>query len=128
MNKTVGIIIGIITFLILGGGIYLVTRSQKPENLPQYDPNKIVYFWGNGCPHCAAVAEFENTWAGKDKVEIQKFEVWYNKQNQALMTKLASEKCSIKPQGMSVPLLIKPDGTCLNGDTPIIDYYKSLKF
>lgn len=127
MNK-LGIIIGAITLLILGGGIFFVTRPQKTEDLPEYNPNKLIYFWGNGCPHCAAVDDFVNSWEFKDKLDVQKFEVWYNKQNQALMTKLAGEKCNIKPQGMSVPLLIKPEGGCLNGDTPIIEYYKSLKF
>lgn len=129
MNKF-GIIVGIITLLIIGGGIYLVTKPKAPVELPQYDSSKHVYFWGNGCPHCAAVDEFVNSWENKDKLEqeVQKFEVWYNSSNQALMTKLATEVCKITPQGMGVPLLVAPDGKCYNGDGPVIEYYKTLKF
>jgi hypothetical protein len=127
MNKSF-IVIGIITVVLLLGGVFLVTRPKKPVELPPYDPAKLIYFWGNGCPHCANVDEFINGWENKDKLEVQKFEVWYNNSNQALMSKLAAEKCDLKPQGMSVPLLIKPDGSCLNGDEPIIEYYKSLSF
>lgn len=127
MNKF-GILVIAITVLILGSGIFMATRPPKPQELPAYDLSKYLYFWGNGCPHCKNVADFENTWENKDKLEIQKYEVWYDSKNQALMTKLANEVCGINPKGMAVPLLIKPDKQCLQGDTPIIEYYKSLKF
>lgn len=127
MNKF-GIIVGIVTLLLIVGGVFVASKPSNPAGLPYYDSSKLVYFWGNGCPHCKAVNDFVDSWENKDKLEVQKFEVWYDKQNQALMTKLAQEVCNIKPQGMAVPLLIKLDGSCLNGDVPIIDYYKSLKF
>lgn len=127
MNK-VGIFIGIITVAIIGAGVYFTTKPKKPIELPEYNSLEINYFWGNGCPHCAVVNDFFDSWEGKDKVKVNKYEVWYNKENQELMTQKAESVCNIPQNKLAVPLLITPEGKCLNGDESIIKYYKSLEF
>ena len=37
-----------------------------------------------------------------------------------------AKNCNIIRTEMGVPLLVKPNGTCLTGDQPIIEHYKSL--
>lgn len=55
------------------------------------DSNKsnIYIFWGDGCPHCKALAKFISKLPAetKDKVNIYSFEVWGDKDNKAFMKK-----------------------------------------
>ena len=82
--------------------------------------------WGNGCPHCEVVDEFLVTWEGKDKVAVEKREVWYNKTNAQIMA-VRAEDCGIAKSDLAVPFLVTPDGKCLLGDEPIINLFKELK-
>ncbi len=126
MNKLgVGIIITTIV-LLLGGG-YFLTKPQESTQVPPRDTTEYEYFWGNGCPHCAKVQEFFDSWEKKDSVKINKREVWYNKMNQKIMEDRFNN-CSPKPNSsqMAVPFMVTPDGKCLVGDTPIIELFKSL--
>lgn len=123
MNR-LGIIFIIVIVLLLGGGAFLVTK-QDSKLTPTPEPNTYEYFWGDGCPHCKIVADFMETWSGKDKIKIKKLEVWNNTKNAALMNERA-KVCNIKRTEMGVPFMITPDGTCLAGDQPIIAHFKSL--
>ena len=69
MNK-VGIIIIISSLLILAGGAYFFTKQGKPVEIPQKETNSYEYFWGNGCPHCAKVAEFFDSSDKDEKVKL----------------------------------------------------------
>lgn len=115
-----GIIITIITLLLLGGGAYLMSKPVEVPAITSYE-----YYWGDGCPHCKIVDEFYTTWSGKDKINLKKLEVWSNTNNAFLMNERA-KACNINRSGMGVPFLVTPDGTCLMGDQPIIEHYKSL--
>ncbi len=126
MNKIVIFAI-IATVLILGGGAFLMTKPEKPVVIPEKEAGTYEYFWGNGCPHCAAVQEFYDKWEKKDTVKIKKFEVWYDKANAKIMEERFNKCNPVPPKSeMAVPFLVTPDGKCLIGDTPIIDHYKSL--
>jgi len=49
--------------------------------------SNIYIFWGDGCPHCKALAKFISKLPAetKDKVNIYSFEVWGDKDNKTLM-------------------------------------------
>lgn len=83
-------------------------------------------FWGEGCPHCKNVDEFLSTWEKKDTVKIEKLEVQQNQANSATMLKRAKNCGLDTSKGLGVPFLFTSDGKCFVGDTPIIDYFKSL--
>ena len=126
MNKF-GIIIISITLLILGLGAFVLTKPAKTIPIPEREKDTYEYFWGNGCPHCANVQTFMDSWDKKDKIKIKKYEVWYNKDNAQIM----KDRFSSCPKGtvngtMAVPLLVTPDNKCFMGDETIINYYKSL--
>lgn len=126
MNKF-GIITIIITVVILGAGAFFMTRPEKPVTIPEKEVGAYEYFWGNGCPHCAVVQEFFDKWEKKDKIKINKYEVWYDKSNAKIMEDRFSKCNPVPPKSqMAVPFLVTPDGKCLVGDTPIVDHYKSL--
>lgn len=43
---------------------------------------KLWFFWGQGCPHCAAEKPFLEELAKKyPQLEIKEFEVYYSKEN-----------------------------------------------
>jgi thiol-disulfide isomerase/thioredoxin len=126
MTSKLGIIFIVVIVLLLGGGAFLVTKdSSKP--VPSPEPNTYEYFWGDGCPHCKIVADFFESWENKDKIKINKLEVWNNTKNASLMNERA-KICNIARTEMGVPFMVTPDGTCLSGDQPIIDHFKSLTF
>lgn len=111
------------TILIIVGGILIF--SKGPKTNPQPLPSNLEYFWGDGCPHCKNVEDFMNTWNKKESVKIDKFEVWNSPENAAIL-KARYEYCKIPVSEMGVPLLFTPEGKCYSGDTPIIDYLKTL--
>ncbi len=53
-------------------------------------PATMLYFWGDGCPHCAAAAPFlDELEARYPTLEIQRYEVWYDADNRALLQEVA---------------------------------------
>ena len=64
-------------------------RSHESDiDLSDNKPN-IYIFWGDGCPHCKALAKFISKLPAKtkDKVNIYSFEVWGDKDNKTFMKK-----------------------------------------
>ena len=119
----------LVLILVLGAvvsGLYLlVKKNEASQNLGPAVANE--YYWGAGCPHCAVVQEFMNTWEGRDKVKLEKYEVWNNQTNFKRMQSRANQ-CGLDKNSLGVPLLYTLEGKCLAGDTPIIEFFKSLKY
>ncbi|MFZ5932711.1 MAG: glutaredoxin family protein [Patescibacteria group bacterium] len=115
--------IGVIaaTLLILGLGVFYATRDAK-NTLGL--PSGLEYYWSTTCPHCAKVQEFLDSWDGASKISLDKKEVG-NPANSGLLVRRASS-CNISPTEVGVPFLFTPDGKCIVGDEPIIEYLKGL--
>lgn len=122
MKKTL-IPVVLVLAVLLVGFLFLSSKTKNSQNISL--PSNPEYFWGDGCPHCANVAAFLDSWDKKDKITIDKKEVWSNQVNASLMQQRA-KYCNISPSGMGVPFLFTPEGKCLVGDTPIIEYFKNL--
>lgn len=118
-------LIGLTILLVIGGGVLLFSRPQDQTSNLQL-PTSYEYYWGNGCPHCAVVEDFFETWENKDKYQIDKKETWKNPENAALLTQRA-KVCNIRPSEVGVPFLFTPDGKCITGDTPIIQFFRNLE-
>lgn len=68
---------------------------------------ELIYFWGDGCPHCAKESKFLEQIAEKyPDLEITKYEVWYDSKNQELFKKTAKE---LGITQLGVPLTIVGD-------------------
>lgn len=76
--------------------------SQAQYKEPQIV--NIYFFYGDGCPHCAAEEKFFDV-LSKDfsNIEIHRYEVWYDSQNIKLMGKVAEQ---MNINSGSVPLTI----------------------
>ena len=63
-----------------------IVDSQSPRNVTLY------FFWGNGCPHCAAEEKFLNI-IKKDypTLTIRKFEVWGSAKNREILKNVAEK-------------------------------------
>ncbi len=123
--KKFPIIIGIITFLIVIGGILIFSKENKKIETITL-PSSLEFFWLEGCSHCKNVEEFINSWDKKDQIKIDKLEAQINKQN-GLKLISVGKYCKIDNQLLgSVPLLFTPEGKCFLGDEPIINYLKTL--
>ena len=63
-------------------------NHESDIDLSSNKPN-IYIFWGDGCPHCKALAKFISKLPVeiKDKVNIYSFEVWSDKDNKTFMKK-----------------------------------------
>ncbi|MFN3302022.1 MAG: glutaredoxin domain-containing protein, partial [Patescibacteria group bacterium] len=70
-----------IIFIFLLFSICQVIAEEKIE---------VYFFWGQGCPHCAAEKPFLEKLKQKyPQLEIKDFEVYYSKENQELFEKVA---------------------------------------
>ncbi|MEM4347548.1 MAG: glutaredoxin domain-containing protein [Candidatus Altiarchaeota archaeon] len=79
------------------------------------EENKVViyFFWGEGCPHCAAEKIFLDGLKVKyPQIEIKSFETWHNQENAALFVKIA-EAYGTKASGVPTTFI---------GDNYIVGY------
>ncbi|KKU63741.1 MAG: hypothetical protein UX88_C0023G0018 [Candidatus Woesebacteria bacterium GW2011_GWC2_47_16] len=110
------------TLLIIGIGIFYSTKSSKNAlGLP----SGYEYYWSTTCPHCAKVQEFIDSWEGTAKISLEKKEI-NSPANSNLLVRRASS-CNISVNDVGVPFLFTPEGKCILGDEPIIEYLKGLK-
>jgi len=126
----------VISVLILFGGVFVFTKKDSgagaPEVLSQEDYRapeltSHEYYYRDDCPHCANVAEFMDGWEDKDKLELKKSEITQDFEGHRTMLARA-EACGIPLQQTGVPFLVTPEGECILGDAPIIDYFSSMSF
>lgn len=122
MNKKILMII--LAVVVLGGASFLIFKNEKEEVQKTIDSSEMIFFYGQGCPHCVNVEKFlEENASVEEKVKFEKLEVWKSKENARLMTERA-RNCGLSEKELGVPLFW--DGSkCLVGDTDIIDFLKN---
>lgn len=121
-KKTIAIFLG--TLALVSGLIYWGLQDGKQSEIVD-DQSAIVYYYGEGCPHCKVVNDFlvANPQVA-EKVSFQKKEVWSDKGNAKEMERRA-KVCNIKPEGMGVPFVYGGDGKCYIGEPEVIDFFKT---
>ncbi len=104
------------------------TGTDPYKDAPVYDNPDLVFFWGNGCPHCENVEKWLNENNQDKKIKVNYKEVYYNKDNQTALYNTAKQYCPeiIENGGIGVPTGFDPvEKKCIQGDTPIIDFLSS---
>ncbi|MFA6551285.1 MAG: hypothetical protein WCV41_02020 [Patescibacteria group bacterium] len=83
-------------FCLFPLGVWAQTTEQKPLN--------IYFFYGEGCPHCAAEEVFlKKIQSERPNINIQRFEVWNNPDNAKLIGSII-KKLNFDLKASSVPL------------------------
>ncbi len=113
----------------LGDSNYSNAESKDIyKDYPVYDNPDLVFYWGNGCPHCENVEKWLKENNSDAKLKINYREVYYNQQNQTELTKTIQEYCPelMEAGGIGVPTGFDPvNKKCIQGDTPIIEFLSS---
>jgi len=113
------LIFAFIVLIIDRGNRQPDVKTNNQES--QQNNNQIIFFYGDGCPHCALVENFIAENNIEAKVPFVKKEVYYNKQNADELAEKA-KTCDIPTNSIGVPFLW--DGTkCLVGDQDIIKFF-----
>lgn len=99
----------------------LVYWGMQEESQPTDDPNAVVYYYGEGCPHCKVINEFLTANNVAEKMSFEKKEVWGNKSNASEMQRRA-KTCNIKPEGMGVPFVFAA-GECFIGEPDVKKFF-----
>jgi len=125
MNKKLYFIIFLIILIIGIIVFYIYKTNQQNKLLLSSIENKIIFFYGEGCPHCANVEEFLKENGVEDKIQFEKKEVYNDRGNAKLLILVAKRKCGFKENEIGVPFLWDGENSkCTVGDQPIIDYFK----
>lgn len=88
---------------------------------PTQDDSKIIFFYGQGCPHCKIVEEYFEKNGTREKIGFSEREIYHDKNNAALFEQKATA-CGIIKEEMGVPLLWTAE-KCFVGDKDIISYF-----
>ena len=129
MNKK--IIIPTILFIAILVFSFFVLSQEKNKNQPQTNKptkeenqqtNKVILFYGDGCPHCAIVEKYIEENKIKDKISFAQKEVYYNQSNAKELEEKA-KICGLPTDSIGVPFLWNGE-KCLIGDQDIIDFFK----
>ena len=84
--------------------------------------NQIIFFYGDGCPHCAIVEEYIKENKVAEKLAFSQKEVYYNRNNSKELEEKA-KICGMPTDSIGVPFLW--DGErCLVGDADIVEFFK----
>jgi len=111
-----------ILVVIAAASVAFVVLSAPPANgtasLGAND-SIVYYFYGQGCPHCAAIEPFmENMTKKYSDVDIRMLEVWYNQTNQQIDAQVNAAAGLSSPPGVPEVVIGK---TVLVGQQDIPD-------
>ena len=129
MDKTpIIIIIAVILagtlFWAFQSGFFVKPLPEQPPATPTALPAGIVFFYGDGCPHCKNVEDYVAQNKIADKVKFTSLEVYNNKGNAALLANVAIGCKLDVSNGVGIPLLY--DGkNCVQGDVDVINFFKT---
>lgn len=89
-----------------------VATAQASDNVILY------FFWGQGCPHCAAEKPFLEKMEQKyPQLEVKEFETWYNRENAELFQKFVSVHSVPPPYGVPTTFVGNDYVVGYNSDT-----------
>lgn len=116
------IIIPIVVVLVavLAIGFFVFWHKEAPAANQNAD---IILYYGNGCPHCAAVEKYISDNGITAKISFAQKEVYGNTSNRNELVKKA-EGCGLDTSKIGIPLLWDK-GKCYVGDEDIINYFKT---
>jgi len=98
------------------------------QNSLVYDNPDLIFFWGDGCPHCENVELWIKENDAENKLKINFKEIYNSESNKDELLKIVRQYCSdlLTNDGIGIPIAFDPVGQqCISGDAPIIDFLSS---
>jgi glutaredoxin len=103
-----------------------IEASPTPKNYPVYDNPDLIFYYGDGCPHCENVEFWLEDNDPDSKIKINYKEVYYSDTNSDELYKNVEQYCPelISSTGsIGVPIALDPiENQCIQGDVPIIEF------
>jgi glutaredoxin len=83
--------VGIVIFFLPSFKVHAdAPMGVDPKQTTDF-PVAVYFFWGDGCPHCAATKPFLAELSRQyPTMEVRAYEVWYNEENQKIFWNMAS--------------------------------------
>lgn len=125
MNKNIILIIIPIALILISGFIYFGYSANFLNKIssPKTEPEGIILFYGDGCPHCKIVDDFISENKIEEKVKFTRLEVWYDKKNADILIQKAKICNIVDKSSIGVPFLW--DGAnCVVGDQDVIKFFE----
>jgi glutaredoxin len=134
MNKK--LIIPSFSFFLVLGFSFFVFSQEKSRNEVALGESKVtasveslnegkervILFYGTGCPHCSIVDEYLEENNAKEKIDFDHKEIYFNRASAKELEEKA-KTCGIPTDSIGVPFLW--DGEkCFVGDKDIIEFFK----
>ncbi len=106
------------------------TKFVDPyKDYPKFDNPDLVFFWGEGCPHCKNVEDWISENNATDSAKINFKEVYNSESDRTDFFNTVKKYCPeliAKDGGIGVPTAFNPaTNKCIQGDTPIIEFLSS---
>ncbi|MEM3362267.1 MAG: hypothetical protein QXV83_01125 [Candidatus Anstonellaceae archaeon] len=109
----------LIFFLALGAIFFLIILFEEPKpSLALDSTTSIIFYWGDGCPHCQKVKNFIEENNLKTKITIIEKEVYKNKTNAQELLEVA-KSCSLDTSTIGIPFLVYKNKCYIGSDQAI---------
>lgn len=111
-SKNIWIVVGVIA------GLFLLASMGRWTNKP-----KMIYFYGETCPHCHDVLEYIDANDIRSKLSFRELET-YNNVNNARLLNTKAKICKLDTfQGVPVPFFFDGEN-CHIGSDKIIEFFE----
>lgn len=114
----------VLAVVLIAVSAWALIVEKKPAALPTPADNSssLIFYYGNGCSHCAKVEKYFADNGVEAKVKFEKKEVYNNQANQDELINRAAA-CGLDKTKIGIPLLWN-NGQCLTGDSEIIKFFE----
>ncbi|NVP17887.1 hypothetical protein HUU51_04175 [Candidatus Gracilibacteria bacterium] len=109
-------------------GIILPDNELTITSSGSIGDTSYIYYYGQGCSHCANLDKYLTKVGGYDKLNIIKKEVYFNDENRAEMMS-EGKRLGLSDSDIGVPFFIVNESgteTSIIGDGPIIEKLKPI--
>ena len=110
--------------LIISAAAYFLSSNTTSNMQNKEDETKIIFYVGDGCPHCENVKQYIKMNQIDKKIVIEEREVYNNKQNLEML-KLSAQKCGLSSSNIGVPFLVYK-GKCYIGKDQAIELFEDV--
>ena len=118
MFKKLSLKIILTTLLLLSFAAKVQAQSIPQE---QIFP-RMIYFYGDGCPHCENTTRFLLLSGFGEFFKIERREVYFDKTNAQMYSEIM-DTLGVPTNQQGVPALVIGDERVIFGDQPIIDFF-----